>query len=61
MHHNIPTDLEACQTLIEQQTRALLDMQKSTEEQSQRIVKLELRIDKLIKQVYGQKSRPQRR
>ena len=53
---HIPTDLDACQTLIEQQARALLDMQKSTEDQSQKIVELQLQIDKLIKQLYGQKS-----
>jgi transposase len=53
---HIPTDLDACQTLIEQQARALLDMQKSTEDQSKKIVELELQIDKLIKQLYGPKS-----
>lgn len=53
---HIPTDLEACQTLIEQQARALLDMQKSTEGQSQKIAELQLQIDKLIKQLYGPKS-----
>ena len=31
-------------------------MQKSTEDQSQKIVELQLQIDKLIKQLYGQKS-----
>jgi len=56
---HIPTDLDACQTLILEQSRALralLDMQKSTEDQSQKIVELELQIDKLIKQLYGPKS-----
>ena len=53
---HIPTDLDACQTLIEQQARALLDMQKSTEDQSQKIIELQLQIDKLIKQLYGPKS-----
>lgn len=53
---HIPTDLETCQTLIEQQARALLDMQKSTEGQSQKIAELQLQIDKLIKQLYGPRS-----
>ncbi|MEJ7595061.1 MAG: IS66 family transposase [Planctomycetaceae bacterium] len=53
---HIPTDLDACQSLILEQARALLDMQKSTEDQSQKIVELQLQIDKLVKQLYGPKS-----
>jgi hypothetical protein len=53
---HIPTDLDACQSLILEQARALLDMQKSTEDQSNKIVELELQIDKLIKHLYGPKS-----
>ena len=53
---HIPTDLEACQSLIEQQAHALLSMQKSMEDQSKTIAELQLQIDKLIKQIYGRKS-----
>lgn len=53
---HIPKDLEACQSLIEQQARALLSLQKSTEDQSKKIAELQLQIDKLMKQIYGRKS-----
>ena len=58
---HIPKDLDACQTLILEQARALLDMQKSTEDQSQKIVELELQIDKLHQAALRSKIRTQRR
>ena len=53
---HIPTDLKACQSLIEQQARVLLSLQKSTEDQSKKIAELQLQIDKLMHQIYGRKS-----
>lgn len=53
---HIPTDLDACQSLILEQARTLLDMQKSKEDLSKKVAELQLQIDKLIKQLYGPKS-----
>lgn len=53
---HIPTDLDACQSLILEQARTLLDMQKSKEDLSQKVAELQLQIDKLMKQLYGRKS-----
>ena len=53
---HIPTDLEACQSLIQEQARTLLDMQKSKEDLSNEIAELKLQIDKLMQRLYGPKS-----
>jgi transposase len=53
---HIPTDLDACQSLILEQARTLLDIQKSKEDLSKENCELKLQIDKLMKQLYGPKS-----
>ncbi len=53
---HIPTDLDACRSLIELQARVMLEIQKSKEDLSKEIIELKLQIDKLLKQLYGPKS-----
>ncbi len=53
---HIPTDLDAAQTLILEQARTMLDIQKSREVLSQENAELKLQIEKLIRQLYGRKT-----
>lgn len=53
---HIPTDLEACRSLIESQARVMLEIQKSKETLSKEVTELKLLVDKLMKQLYGPKS-----
>ena len=53
---HIPTDLDACQTLILEQARTLLDIQKSKEDLAKEVSELKLQITKLMQRLYGQKS-----
>lgn len=53
---NIPTDPEACRSLILEQTRTLDAMQKSNEDLANEVSVLKLLIEKLTRQLYGRKS-----
>ena len=53
---HIPTDPDACRSLIVEQARALLEIQKSKENLSKENSELKLQIDKLMKHLYGPKS-----
>jgi regulator of replication initiation timing len=53
---HIPTDLDACKSLILEQARTLLDMQKSKDDLSKENSELKLQISKLMQRLYGQKS-----
>lgn len=53
---HIPTDLDACRSLIESQARVMLEIQKSKEDLSKENSELKLQIDKLMKQLYGPKT-----
>nr|MCE2797885.1 transposase [Planctomyces sp.] len=53
---HIPTDLDACQTLILEQARTLLDIQKSKEDLAKEVSELKLQITRLMQRLYGQKS-----
>jgi transposase len=53
---HIPTDLDACQSLILEQARTLLDMQKSKEDLSNENAELRLQIGRLMQRLYGPRS-----
>jgi transposase len=53
---HIPTDPEACRSLIVEQARVLLEIQKSKDDLSRENIELKLQVDRLLKQLYGRKS-----
>jgi transposase len=53
---HIPTDLDACQLLILEQARVLLDIQKSKDDLSKENAELKLQISRLMQSLFGPKS-----
>ena len=54
---SLPQDLAGCQRLIEEQARAILDLQRSREQLQQSNETLQLTLDKLLRQIYGDRTR----